>query len=447
MPKIDRIPGIRARLPLMVSACTAAAVLVVLIAAREAGGERLAGAVWGAALTGAFATLVVWRGVEQLVVRRVRAMLAATTRLRAGDLTARTGLSGRATEMDALANEFDDMAAALQRQQQDRMRAEEQLRRSEARKSAVLQASLDGILVLNGQGSVLECNAAARAMFGCDGRQCVHHRMTDLFPHAMPVNLGRLESPSEVFESAGRRLDGGEFPVEMAIAPIRDESSHALFVATVHDITRRKQLERSLESLSFEDDLTGVYNRRGFLMFASQQMKLAARTGQAVVLVSVDLDGLKRINDHFGHANGDRALVELAAALRASFRETDVVGRMGGDEFVVLALESEQQGADQALERFAMRLAGRNSTGDLPWTLSAAVGWMRADAARGVSLGEMLASVDERMYEHKRRASQRRSPALPSLEPEDAGARFGTFGAPAAPAAPAPSEPAAFRAA
>ena len=372
---------------------------------------------------GALAALGVGHATDRIVLRRVKAMLAATERLRGGDFSARTGVSYGRTEICELAREFDGMAAALQQQQADRVCAEDRLRLSEARKSAVLEASFDGILLLDGLGTVLECNAAARALFGCDGRRCVHHGLSDLFPRELPFDSARFNRPAEAFETSGRRLDGSEFPVEMSIAPIRDRAAHGLFVATVRDMTARKRLERSLENLSFQDELTGVYNRRGFLMFAAQQMKVAARNENTVVLVSVDFDGLKRVNDHFGHANGDRALVELADALRASFRETDVIGRLGGDEFLVLAPETDHVGAEQALERLAKRLASRNASGDLPWTLSASVGWLRTDPAQGVSLGELLARVDGRMYAHKRggRGLGRAAPAwCPTLEPSPA---------------------------
>lgn len=418
MPVLKLPAGIRARLLLLVLASVIVSVAIDVITTRPMGVQELEPTIWGGAIMGVLAAIVVWRGVDVIVLRRVRAILAATSRLRSGDLSARTGVHDGRTELGLLAREFDGMASALQRQHADRVAADEQLRLSEARKSAVLEASFDGILVLNGLGVIMECNAAARAMFKCDGRRCVHHRLFELFPHELPFDSTRFNRPTEVFETEGRRLDQSSFSAEMSIAPIRDPAAQGLFVATVRDITERKRLERRLESLSFEDELTHLYNRRGFLMFASQHLKLAQRSGQSLVLVSVDLDGLKCINDHFGHANGDRAIIELANALRASFRDSDVIGRMGGDEFVVMALESDQKGAELALERLAMRIAGRNAHGDLPWTLSASIGWMRIDSAQGFTLTEMLARADERMYAHKRRRIGHVNTRLPSLEPE-----------------------------
>ncbi len=376
-------------------------------------------ALLGAWLFGGLTAFAIWHAIERMVLRDVRAMLAATERLREGDYRARTGMRHGNTEMDRLAREFDGMAAALQEHQAEAQRAEERLRLSEARKSAVLEASFDGILVLDARGRVLECNAAARALFGFERGECECRSLAELFPAELPFDPTRFNRPAEVYEASARRRDGREFTVELSIAPIRDPEAHGLFVATVRDITARKQLERSLEGLSFTDELTHTYNRRGFLMFASQQLRMAARSGQSVVLVSVDLDGLKRINDAFGHPNGDRALIELADALRASFRDIDVIGRLGGDEFVVLATETEGEGAERALERFTTRLANRNAVGDLPWRLSASIGWLRADpSAEGASLGEMLARADERMYAQKNANPVAAGPWAPSLEPD-----------------------------
>jgi diguanylate cyclase (GGDEF)-like protein/PAS domain S-box-containing protein len=353
-------------------------------------------------LLGVLVSLLAWRVVSTGVLRRVKALLNATRRLGAGDLTVRSGLADEKGELGALARQFDAMAAALERKAAEHARAEAQLRLSEARKSAVLESSLDGIVLLNSRGRMLECNASARRMFGCDGRQCRHHRFTDIFPEAMPFDPSRYNRPTEVAEASCLRLNRTTFPAEISVAPIRDPAAPGLFTLTVRDITERKLWERSLETLSYMDDLTGLYNRRGFLLFAEHQLKLAVRNHQSVVLVGVDMDGLKAINDAFGHANGDRALLELAHALRASFRDSDVIGRLGGDEFVVLTTESNEEGAEHAVERLAMRIAGRNGEGDLPWPLAASVGWVRTTPTRPEDLVAMLARVDERMYEQKR---------------------------------------------
>ena len=371
------------------------------------------------ALLGLLVALLVWWGVSVAVLPRLNALLAVSEKLRRGDLGARTGLGNLRGELGALARQLDSMAEQLERRRNEQARVEGELRVSEARKSAVLEASFDGILQLDGHGQVLECNAAARRMFGCRLPRCVHHRLTDLFPDAPSFDSPPLRGPGELLETQCARADRSRFPVELSISPVRDAAAAGLFVATVRDITDRKRWEHSLVTLSYMDSLTGLHNRRGFLMFAAQQLKLASRNDRPVVLVGVDLDGLKQINDTWGHANGDRALVELARVLRTSFRESDVIGRIGGDEFVVLATESNAEGAEQALGRLSMRLAGRNGEGDLPWRLSASVGWVRTVPREVGDLETLLEEVDARMYLEKRsrREGAARSPGTDIAPP------------------------------
>ena len=360
------------------------------------------------ALLGAIVSLVAWRGARAIVLRRVEALLAATERLREGDLSVRTGLPYGAGELSRLARAFDHMAGALQRQNAARARIERRLRLSEARKSAVLEASLDAILVVDALGCVLEWNAAANRMFGRDREDCAERSLADLFVGPMVCREETVRRPAAAFEAVERRADGGEFPGEVSIAPIHGEAGRGLHVVTVRDISERKRWERSLEAMSFVDELTGLYNRRGFAMFATPQLRLAARTRGHVLLVSIDADGLKAINDTFGHAEGDRALGEIAAALRDSFRETDVVGRQGGDEFVVLATETDQRGAEHALARFAEALERRNARDDRAWKLAASIGWLRVQPGDEETLPQLLARADERMYERKRLRRGRR---------------------------------------
>ena len=108
----------------------------------------------------------------------------------------------------------------------------------------------------------------------------------------------------------------------------------------------RKQTEKVIRNLSITDDLTNLFNRRGFFTLAEQQLQIASRTGREMVLLFVDLDKLKSINDALGHAEGDQALRETATILKNSFRESDIIARIGGDEFVVLAAETPEHHAD-----------------------------------------------------------------------------------------------------
>jgi diguanylate cyclase (GGDEF)-like protein len=164
----------------------------------------------------------------------------------------------------------------------------------------------------------------------------------------------------------------------------------------------RQRRVTELRSLALVDELTGLYNRRGFLALARQQLRIAGRVGAAVSQVYADMDGLKQINDVLGHHNGDRALVETANILRETFRDADVIARIGGDEFAVLTVEGATNGTDAMLERLRERLARRNALDDRRYVLSLSVGVARAEAGSGDSVDELLARADRWMYEQKR---------------------------------------------
>ena len=122
-------------------------------------------------------------------------------------------------------------------------------------------------------------------------------------------------------------------------------------LGTIIDITELKQSEELFKSLSVIDDLTGLYNRRGFLTLASKQLKLSYRMKQDVTLIFADVDRLKWINDNLGHLEGDSALIGAAGVLRETFRETDIVARMGGDEFAVFMTGADQKFSDTVITR------------------------------------------------------------------------------------------------
>jgi diguanylate cyclase (GGDEF)-like protein len=160
-------------------------------------------------------------------------------------------------------------------------------------------------------------------------------------------------------------------------------------------------LDRELRYLALTDDLTCLFNRRGFFAAATQQLKLAQRNGQSLLLLFCDLDNLKKINDVYGHHEGDLALIRTADALEQAFRDSDTLARLGGDEFVVLASEASSQTQEVLLRRLEKCLKKSNS-GESRYQVSLSVGVARFDPKRVVSLGELMVQADEAMYEQKR---------------------------------------------
>jgi len=160
-------------------------------------------------------------------------------------------------------------------------------------------------------------------------------------------------------------------------------------------------LDRELRYLALTDDLTCLYNRRGFFAAATQQLKLAQRNAQSVLLFFCDVDGLKKINDTYGHREGDLALIMTADALEQTFRGSDIAARLGGDEFVALALEASNQTQEVVLRRLEKNLKKLNAS-ESRYELSLSVGVARFDPQSAISLGELMTQADEAMYEQKR---------------------------------------------
>lgn len=160
-------------------------------------------------------------------------------------------------------------------------------------------------------------------------------------------------------------------------------------------------LDRELRHLALTDELTCLYNRRGFFAAAAQQLKLASRNSSCLLLLYCDVDNLKKINDSYGHQEGDLALIHAADALEKAFRDSDILARLGGDEFVVLASQGSSQTQEILLRRLEKALK-KSHAGETRYRLTLSVGVARFDPKRAVSLGELMAQADEAMYEQKR---------------------------------------------
>lgn len=171
-------------------------------------------------------------------------------------------------------------------------------------------------------------------------------------------------------------------------------------------IERHRLLEK-ISSLSLVDELTGLYNRRGFTTLAQQQLNTAERTKDRLSLVYLDLDGMKQINDTYGHPQGDEALIQMANILKETFRKSDIIARMGGDEFAILAVGTSMAGAKALIARLRERLETHNARTTSPWRLAVSVGVALYDPVVPCSLSELLARADGAMYEEKRKKYNR----------------------------------------
>ncbi len=172
---------------------------------------------------------------------------------------------------------------------------------------------------------------------------------------------------------------------------------------TLHDISVQKREELRLRKASFTDDLTRLHNRRGFMALAEQHLRVARRQEKDAVVMYVDMNGFKELNDTFGHAVGDRALVEVARLLRSTVRDCDVVARLGGDEFTILALDADGFGARVIQKRIEEQLLLLNASQVLPTSLGLTIGHTRVRPTDPAGICELLQRADQLLYARKRR--------------------------------------------
>ncbi len=225
------------------------------------------------------------------------------------------------------------------------MRRDRLLLGSERKFRALLEAAPDAMVIVNWHGHIALVNAQAERLFGYPRREIIGLGIGELIPEryraahrehlkgflkeARPRPMG---SGRELF---ARRKDGSEFPVEISLSPLGSEEG-LLVSAAIRDITERKLDEEKLRHLADHDGLTGLLNRRSFEERLAREVAMSQRTGLEGMMVLIDIDGLKEVNDTLGHAQGDELIRNVGELIGGRLRETDIIARIGGDEFAAL---------------------------------------------------------------------------------------------------------------
>ncbi len=180
------------------------------------------------------------------------------------------------------------------------------------------------------------------------------------------------------------------------------------FILRFDKMIRDHRGEEALLALSLTDELTGLYNRRRFFVLTEQCLKVAIRAKKRSSLLYIDMDDLKWINDHYGHNEGDQALIDFAGILKKTFRDSDIIARMGGDEFVVL-LESTVENDEILMTRLYENIKDHHAEGTRRYKLSISVGAAQFDPENPISIDELLSKADALMYAQKRKRSKKQS--------------------------------------
>ncbi|MHB0937992.1 MAG: GGDEF domain-containing protein [Armatimonadota bacterium] len=221
--------------------------------------------------------------------------------------------------------------------------------------------------------------------------------------------LEYLAGVNEVY-GVGFARKGGIFGDALIITrkgnPPLNQGLIEAFVNQASMALHRHKAEDELRGLSLVDELTCLYNRRGFLTLAEQQLKIANRMQRPMLMLFVDLDYLKSINDTFGHQEGDKAINEIGRIMKRNFRDADIVARLGGDEFVVLVVEAGGATPDMLISRLQSTIDARNACEGMRYQLSMSIGVELYDPKHPCTIDELLQRADLAMYEQKRNRRQ-----------------------------------------
>ena len=277
----------------------------------------------------------------------------------------------------------------------------------------ILNAVGEGIFGLDPKGCITFANPAALAMLGYEQRKLVGGSLQEIVRTCSPEHEcsicgashdGMARKGTETFW----RKNGASFPVRYTSTPIVEEYEILGAVVVFADITERKKMEEKLRESALSDDLTSLFNRRGFMTLADKLMEISLRDKTDLLLVYLDFDNLKWINDTLGHTVGDQALIETAGLLKDTFRLADVVGRLGGDEFVILCTDNSALGNEETiLSRLNENIEKVNRMTTRQYPLSLSIGVSRCDHLAPCSIDELLRQADRAMYENKEEKKSR----------------------------------------
>ncbi len=287
------------------------------------------------------------------------------------------------------------------------------LRRSESRFRSVTESAIDAIVAFNAELRIISWNAAAGRLYGYTSAQAIGQPVWMLVPEFRREDAEALFTVASAaardqqlairpVEGAALRIDGRVVPVEVALSSWLIGSERN-FSAIVRDITERKRHERELQHLADHDPITNLFNRRRFEHELDRIVSECVRYERPAALLVLDLDGFKEVNDLHGHAAGDEMLLKLGALLQATVRDSDVVGRLGGDEFGVIVQEADRLEAECVARKIveAVRGSGMVISDLVRAQVTASVGIALIEPRAEVTAAELQIGADRAMYRAK----------------------------------------------
>lgn len=286
-------------------------------------------------------------------------------------------------------------------------RLEAELRQSEETLRTILDTVSEAVFITDSSQCYVWCNQAFSRVTGYTRSEAIGLPVSALLPpdqmnkvreisrRQLRGELGTYSYDLEILSKDGRRL-----PIEVSVSVIWRADGSYWFVGTFRDISERRRWEARLLHLADHDHLTGVFNRRRFYEELNREMDRVKRYGGRAALLWVDLDGFKDVNDRFGHHVGDDVLRHVAAVLRLEVRRSDIVGRLGGDEFGIVLVEADEREARAVAQRILDRLQNLTLPGGLHLSLSASIG-IALLHRMGADAKEAMVYADRAMYAAK----------------------------------------------
>ena len=214
--------------------------------------------------------------------------------------------------------------------------------------------------------------------------------------------LRKPAEPQEILRAVNESLKQPTAPTKLPqTGQLQREHLQLLADKLYQKVSELEKANERLRNVSLTDGLTGLNNRRGFMILSTGLLKFARRVGYSACLLYVDLDSLKYINDTFGHAAGDAAINEFSHILTETFRDSDVIGRLGGDEFVIMMIDATEDDLLSMQTRLQSNVDAYNIRVVPGQALSFSLGVIRVEPESTITMEDLLSQADAAMYKHK----------------------------------------------
>ena len=296
----------------------------------------------------------------------------------------------------------------LSRDITERKIAEARLLESEEKFRTLVENLNDVIYTMDAQGRFTYVSPSVERITGYGPNEVIGESFSKLIPaEDVPALFdGFKKALDDVTKTTELRVstkDGRTLSMRTSVRALRHKGETAAGISgLLTDITEYKLLQEELRALAVTDPMTGLYNRRGFTTLAEQHMRSSNRTRMKMLLFFCDLDYMKIINDALGHLEGDRAIIDTSVILKKTFREADIIARIGGDEFAILSLNTSDISPDYLLTRLQHQFDLHNADANRSYQLHISIGYAAFDPEVPCTLDDLMTRADTAMYEQKK---------------------------------------------